>query len=375
MAGVKIGSVLGKIYYNTGSPGGFAGVQRLYDVAKAHLPDLTISDVKKWLLSQEAYGIHFPFRQSYPRSRVISAGIDYLWEMDLMDMQKVAVHNDGYKYVLLVIDVFSRYIWTAPVRFKTGVNVVSILSGIVHKTHRRPKYLRSDRGVEFVNRSMKQWCQKNGVTPIFTASEVKAALAERAIKTVKGRLYRYMNTFDKERYINVLPLVTKAYNNTVHSSTGMAPIEVSKANEKKLWWYMYVSMVKHKPVRAGMRNVLQEGSYVRISLLRRPFDREYRVKWSKEVFQIYQRYVRDGIPVYLLRDINGEKLIGSFYREEIQPVHQETNKLYSVEKILESVPRAGGRLLHNVKWTNWNDSYNSWIRDEDLYGIEIEHPQ
>ena len=366
MASVKVNAVLNKLYFNISSPGALAGVDRLYKAAKKQLPDLTYADVKAWLLSQEAYGVYYPFRGRFSRSRVISAGIDYLWEMDLMDMQKIAKANNGYKYVLLVIDVFSRFVWTSPLESKRGEEITSVLKFITQDMHRYPKYLRSDRGYEFVNLNVRRWCKAHNISHVLTNSEVKAALAERAIKTIKGRLFRYMHVTHSDRYIHVLQKVTRTYNNTFHSSIGMAPAAVSKANENALWWSMYVAMNKHKPVRQGFQNVLPVGLHVRISLLRNPFAREYRIKWSTEIFQIYQRFARDGILIYLLRDSSGEVLKGSFYREELLPIVKKPHILYKIEKIVKTVERPDGRRLHYVKWANWDDSYNTWIKEKDL---------
>ena len=365
----QLDSVLGELYYDVGSPVSFGGVQRLYRVAKQKLHGLTVKQVKGWLQRQEEYGVHFPYRTRYPRSRIISAGLDYMWEMDLMDMQRLARFNSGFRYVLLVIDVFSRFVWCEPLKNKKGEVVVDVLKRIVTSSQRQPKYLRSDKGSEFTNVYVRRWSEKNRIRQILTNSEVKAAIAERAIKTVKGKIYKYLYHVQKWRYVENLGKIVDAYNNTKHSSTGIEPGKVSKENEKKLWWDMYVSLVKISPVRIGHVNVLQTGSYVRISFLRGPFDREYRQKWSSEIFQIYQRFARDGVYVYWLRDLAGEKLTGSFYREELLQVMDDPETLYKIEKVLKKKLGPDGRLRYYVKWLNWDNRFNSWVFADDVVQV------
>ena len=369
MVDIKIKNVLQDLFYNVGNESAFGSVLSLYKAAKKILPFIRVKDVKEWVKSEETYGVHFPFKSKYPRSRIISAGIDYMWEMDLMDMQKLSRYNGGYRYVILVIDVFSRYVWTEKVKNKKGYIVLAALKSIFQHAGRKPEYIRSDKGSEFVNKWVKEWLAKNHVEHILTNSEVKAALAERAIKTVKGKLFKYMYHYQKWRYIDILQIVTETYNKSFHSSIGMSPVSVNKKNEKQLWWKMYVSMEKIKPVRLGYVNVLKPGLFVHISFLRGPFDREYRQKWSSEIFQIYQRFARDGILVYMLRDLSGEKLSGSFYREELQEVKNVTENLYKIEKILRKKKESSGKYKYFVKWLNWDRKFNSWVNEDDVMDL------
>ena len=116
-------------------------------------------------------------------------------------------------------------------------------------------------------------------------------------------------------------------------------------------------------------NLLKPGTYVRISFLRRAFFTEYRHKWSIELFQIYKQAMRDGIIVYFLCDLGGEKIEGSFYREELQKAHINDDTLYKVEKIPKTKKNKQGETIHLVKWLNWPDKFNSWEKDENIKNI------
>lgn len=370
MGNSEVDDLLTDLFYDTSNTASYGGVKRLYAEARKINHKITLKDVKLWLMKQETYGVHFPYRSTYERSRVISAGIDYLWEMDLMDMQKLSRYNSRARYVLLVIDVFSRFVWCRSLKNKQGSEVVNALKSIFLVSGRKPEYLRSDKGSEFTNRLVQAWLAKVKITHIVTLSEVKAAVAERAIKTIKSKLFKYMYHLQTWRYIDVLQNVTDTYNATVHSSIGVAPSTVDKKDERRLWWNMYVSVDKLKPQRKGYTNVLHVGTYVRISFHRGPFDREYRQKWSGEIFQVYQAFSRDGVLVYYLRDMVGEKLQGSFYREELLEVKNNPEALYKIEKILKRKRSPGGEKMYFVKWLNWDRRFNSWIREQDMVRLK-----
>ena len=106
---------LTQVYYNPKRSGGLGGVERLYrDVKKDGKYDISRAQLKKWLMKQDTYTLHKPARRHYKRNRVIVGGIDELWQMDLADMQAIATDNDGYRYLLVCIDIFSKFVWVIP---------------------------------------------------------------------------------------------------------------------------------------------------------------------------------------------------------------------------------------------------------------------
>jgi hypothetical protein len=112
---------LSSVYYDPKRPGGFGGVDRLYDdVKKEGKFAISRKKLKEWLMKQDAYTLHKPMRRHFKRNRVIVGGIDQQWQMDLADMQSMQKFNDGYRYLLVCIDVFSKYAWVVPLKNKTG---------------------------------------------------------------------------------------------------------------------------------------------------------------------------------------------------------------------------------------------------------------
>ena len=131
------------IYYNPKT--GYTGVESLAKQTKC-----TRSKAVKWLEMQPTYTLHKPTRKKYPRNKVLVSHIDEQWAIDLADMQSLAKYNDGYKYLLNCIDVFSKYAWSVPIKNKTGKAIVEAFQKIL-KQGRRPEKVQSDAGKEFVN--------------------------------------------------------------------------------------------------------------------------------------------------------------------------------------------------------------------------------
>ena len=124
--------------------------------------------------------------------------MDELWDMDLIDMTCMSKYNDGYLFILAIVDIFSRYAWAVPIKSKKAVDVLRGLHLLFDSTERRPITIRSDKGSEFVNKTVAWFFEDNAILHSVTQNEVKANYVERWIKTLKGRLSRYFqdkNTF------------------------------------------------------------------------------------------------------------------------------------------------------------------------------------
>ena len=159
-------------------------------------------------------------------------------------------------------------------------------------------------------------------------------------------------------YIDVLPKLVKSYNNTYHRSIKMKPSQVTEANEAKVWDTLYGSDVQKR-----VRFKFQVGDRVRISKVKRMFEKSYLPNYTKEMFTIYKRFVRQ-VPVYKLKDDAGEILEGTFYEPELQKIIKNYD-VYRVEKILRKRKRKGV-VEYLVKWKGYADKFNSWVSERDI---------
>ena len=225
---------LASIYYDPKRSGGFGGVGRLYaDVKKEGTFKISCNQIKEWLMKQDTYILHKPIGHRFRRNRVIAGGIDEQWQMDLADMQSMQKFNDGYRYLLVCIDVFSKYAWVVPLKNKTP-SLVDAFKTIL-SSRRKPEKIITDQGTEFFNKHFKALLKDEDIELYNTYNETKASVVERLIRTLKTRMWRYFTAKKTMRYIDRLPDLVYWYNHTVHHSIKRKPVDVTTDNEKQVW--------------------------------------------------------------------------------------------------------------------------------------------
>ena len=135
---------------------------------------------------KQAYTLHKPARRHYTRNHIYVGGIDVQWQADLADMQGLACQNDGMRYLLTVIDVFSKFAWVSPVKSKDGPAVSAAFRQVLERAApRRPRRLQTDKEKEFFNASFSNLLRHQGIQHFASESGQKAAVAERFNRTIK----------------------------------------------------------------------------------------------------------------------------------------------------------------------------------------------
>jgi transposase InsO family protein len=206
------------IYYNPANPASFSGPNKLFHfVQKDGKYILSEYKLRKWLSSQEPYSLQRPYRWHQNRTSIVVAGIDDQWSADLMDLVKFAKYNDGYRYILVVIDLFSKYLWLRKLKDKKGESVAKAFETIF-KEGRKPYKMRTDKGQEFRARTVQFVFKEAGIKHFYAQNEVKASVAERVIKTIKTKIYIYFTFKQSYRYIDKLQSFAGGYNHTNHGT-------------------------------------------------------------------------------------------------------------------------------------------------------------
>ena len=242
----------------------------------------------------------------FSKHKVYSSFKDNIWGVDLADMQLLSRQNKGVKYLLCVIDSFSKYASVVPLKDKKGASVVKGFKKIVNESSRRPNKIWVDQGSEFYNKTFKNWLKDEGIEMYSMYNEGKSVVAERFIRTLKNKLYKHMTAIGKNVYWNVLDDVVNKYNNTINKSICMKPKDVKQ--DKKV---VYVEESNKKSARFSV------GDRVRISKFKNIFAKVYTPNWSKEIFAVNK--IKNTVPwTYVLKDLNGEDIIGSFYDRQLQ---------------------------------------------------------
>ena len=356
--------VMKDVYYDPASEGCFGGKNRLKQgVYNSSGPVLNDREVDQWLAGEDTYTLHKPARINYPRNRVMVYGIDEQFQADLVDMSMYEEFNDGYKFMLTCIDIFSKYAWCIPLKNKSGPVVTKAFASILAQG-RKPMKLQTDRGGEFFNKFFSTLTSKEGIHHFATGSELKASVIERFNRTIKGHMWRYLTHINSKRYIEILQDLVKSYNNSYHRSIKMRPSEVCAKNEIDV----YNNLYGEKPVKK-QKTVFKYtvGDLVRISKTRGPFTKGYDENYTHEYFTITKCIARIP-PVYKLEDYDGEPIEGSFYEQELQKIVVPSDKNFKVESILQRKGR-GKKAMVFVKWLGWPQKFNSWVREEDVVDL------
>ena len=183
---------------------------------------------------QLAEELHKPITRIFRKGRVISKGIDKIWAADLVEIQKYSMWNKGIKYLLMVIDVFSKYGWIKPLKDKKTESVSSAFDTIFKKSKRKPTMLWTDKGSEFISKHFKDFLKKNKIKLYHAENEEKSSIVERWNKTMKNKMWKIFSANNNTVYWDKLDKLVDDYNNRKHSSIKMTPTEASKKeNEKK----------------------------------------------------------------------------------------------------------------------------------------------
>src|SRR5208282_2144261 len=222
--------ILRNIYYNPEHAAGYGGAGRLSRASGIPLPR-----VITWLKGQASYTLHKPARKSGYKTRPYrTGGIDHQWQMDLVDMQDKSKSNEGYNYILTVIDIFSRYAWAEPLKTKSPRHVMPALRNIFAQG-RKPMKVQSDQGLEFESKVMKNFFSSLHIEQFSVKSQFKAAIVERFNRTLKNKMFSYFTFANTHKWIDILPKLIEGYNKAKHRSIDMAPQDVDSEEEIPLW--------------------------------------------------------------------------------------------------------------------------------------------
>ena len=292
-------AILRDYYYNDKNPSAFGRPQKLYRVLQKKYPgDFSLYFIKKWLNNQDSYSLLKEPRHRFQTSRVLVTSIDEQFDADLTSVENLKKFNDGVRFLLFVIDIFSRYLWVKPLYNKTAKSVLNAIKLIF--SQRKNLKFTSDVGSGFNNKYLRKYMKDNDVYYFTTQNRPKANYVERVQKTIKVMMYRMMRKNRSYRYIDQLQNIVSSYNASPHRSLGyLAPNEVTKQNEADIFAYMYL----RKPTKFQKKKQynLKRGDLVRITHMKHPFRRSYQQQYTSEVFKISNRQNKNGIPMYSLR--------------------------------------------------------------------------
>ena len=326
-------------------PGSFGGVENLQRYSAKPR-----KEVSRWLMGEDAYTLHKPVRKTFRRRRTYSKGINDLFQADLADMSALSRQNDGNRYLLTCIDVFSKRAWAVPLLNKSGDNVKRAFEKIFEDA--MPNMIQTDKGTEFLNSTVQALFAAHNIKHYTSENEdIKAAVVERFNRTLKNKMWRYFTYSKSQKYIDVLDELLASYNNTYHRSIGMAPSQVTDDKTQEIVDKLYPP--KLKPVYT-----FEIGDKVRMSKGKHVFSKGYVQGSTDEIFTVSTRHPTDAA-TFGLKDYGGEDIKGKFYAQELQKVTKEDD-VYEIEEVVKTRKR-GGKLQYFVRWKGYPSKFNSWV--------------
>ena len=260
--------------------------------------------------------LHHKIIKNFPRRQVIVNYKDEIWGADLCEMP-----NDfGHKYILTVIDIYTKYAWGIPLKNKTGESVVREFKSIMDESERVPKFLWADQGKEFYNKKFKTLLNEYDIELYSTYSELKNPVIERLNRTLKEWMEREMTasklinqTF---HWTKILPTIVARYNSHVHSTIKMTPQEATEeknAERLKESWSKRYSDFQNQFIPSSKFKV---GDFIRLYKYKTHFEKGYKSNWTVEIFRIKKMLPTTPV-TFKIEDENGEEIDGSVYENEM----------------------------------------------------------
>ena len=238
-----------------------------------------------------------PPKKYYPTNKTDVYYIDDIWSLDILDLKDYGPKNNrGYRYVLVTIDNFSKFGWTTPLKNKNAQTIKDSFENILIISKRKPNLIETDRGKEFYNNIFQDFLNKNDIKLYSRNSSYGAVFAERFNRTIRDLLKKIVFEQGDGNWIDVLQTITKQYNNRIHSSTKLTPIQASlKKNEG----YVYKNLLdKRKKVKPKF----QINDLVRTADLKKTFSKGDTTNWSYKLYKITE-IINDTIPSYKIDNL------------------------------------------------------------------------
>ena len=233
-----------------------------------------------------------PPRKNYSTNKIIYIHIDEIWSIDLADMIDYKItNNKGFRYIFIIVDNFSKYLWAIPLKNKYSQTMTNEFSNILTTSKRKPLKIESDRGTEFYNSIFQNFLKLKNIHHYSRYTDKGPSIAERVIRTIRSLLKKPVFEKGKADWLSELQSVVKQYNNTIHHSTKMTPSQASKkVNEKEVFSNLRDDRVKRQPK-------FKLGQLVRTADIKRVFSKGDSTNWSHKIYTITE-IIHDTIPSY-----------------------------------------------------------------------------
>ena len=293
------------IYTDLRHPASFSSPYTLFRAAKQKNPNILYKDVESWLETQPVYTKYRRIKVKYPHRKVLSRGLRYQYQADLVDYSALKRDNRSFTFLLTIIDIFSRFALAIPIKSKKGPHVATALEK-AFKVMKPPRKLQTDVGKEFYNSHVKRVLNRYRVHHFSTDQPLKAQIVERFNRTLRETIKQSMAYRKSLDYISVLSDFLYGYNARPH--TAFLPFAPREGGRQQ--------RAKHKySIGDHMRKAINKGA----------FSKSYKFKNFSEKLYEMRDTVHTRPPMYRLKDLRtGNVLDGAVYQEQIQRVRDDS---------------------------------------------------
>lgn len=367
--------LLDSYYLNPEEAASFSSAGKLYAALREDGVEgkLTIAKIENYLRDKSSHYLYRPAQRRFNENKIIVATLNEIMGVDLMDVSNMSKENDGVKYVLLGVDLFSRRATSYPMLSKKCEETIGGFKKMFRQNHYKAVY--ADRGGEFTCTALKEYLKSVKTIIYHSENYVKVSTVERFIRTLRGKITRYLEANHTKRYIDALPKLIDSYNRTFHRSINTSPGNVNSKNSSEVYQFQYLPFKgKGSEVKPLRKFKFKIGDDVRLSMIKRsPFAKDStREKWTEEIFTIVKRKRRQRAPAYKVEDQQGKSVSGWWWTNELQRAKLDPRKLYKLDPEFKIKERktASGTLEYFVKFQGWPDAFNEWVPEKRLRDLQ-----
>ena len=374
-------SILNTLYSDIKNPSAFSGKNKLINATKNIIINgekITENDVTNFLKTQRSHTLHGLVRKKYVKRPIMVSMPGHILGSDICDMtEELRKYNDGFRYLLILIDLFSRKLNVVTLKDKKNKTVADAIETFLERgTHHRYSFLFTDEGGEYFGRATKTLLKKYGIKQYHIFNRrFKNSIAERVIRSLKGWIYKIFTHFETLNYIKYINDIVNNYNRNPHRGlcgetpndidrmTDVVQIQKHERDQLKQKYLNYGSIYKKNyPKGLSCLRGLQEGTYVRIMRVGAEgfFSKSYKPIFSEEIFKIIKIDKQRSPYVFYLEDLGGEKIKGGAYAEEIIPTTLPTKWVIN-EVIEERIDKKSGKISYFVSFRGYPSKFNQWV--------------
>ena len=343
------------LYYDYSKVGSLSTAENLFKaiVADGNKFNLTLDEVRDYLISNELYTVfhNLPKKiKKFPKFK--SKSPDFFWFSDLAHYEQFAKYNVAngkqYKFLLVCVDSFSRMTFVSKLESASAKDLINGFKEIFSKSNRKCKVLISDRGSNYNSVLFKQFLDKEGIKLSLLSPPSKASFAEARIKLIGEKLYKLFYLNQDRRWIDKVDGIVKALNRSYHRGLRGYPYKVTKQNADFYMYNQYLPNEKmsKKEVKEYGKPIpfsFSIGDKVRVQAYRSVFTKSFRERYTVEFFTIKKRYYRDVYPIYVIEDLLGTEIQGTYRQEELLRIEVRDDYVYKIESI------NGSKTMYNKK--------------------------